>query len=216
MRISELASKTGVTLPSLKYYLRVGVLMPGDATGRTRAEYDERHVERVRLIRALIESGGLGIAGVRAVVGAIENPPESPHDFLGTAHSVVPPPVEPSEPTEELEALVRELGWSHCVESRLVGSLARAVADVRAAGIALPSADLRGYAKAALHIAEVDVAAAVAAPTPEAALHTVVVGTVMVDSVIVLLRRLAQGVVSARALSAPDSSATSPPLSDSQ
>ena len=70
VRISELAEASGVSLPTLKYYLREGLLMPGTATSRTRAEYGEAHLERLRLVRALVESGGLGIAGVRDVVRA--------------------------------------------------------------------------------------------------------------------------------------------------
>ncbi|HET7822095.1 MAG TPA: MerR family transcriptional regulator, partial [Ornithinibacter sp.] len=49
MRISELSQASGVPLPTVKYYLREGLLMPGEATSRTRAEYGPAHVERVRL-----------------------------------------------------------------------------------------------------------------------------------------------------------------------
>ena len=67
MRISDLAETTGVPVHTLKYYLREGLLMPGEATSRTRAEYGPEHVERVRLVRALVEHGGIGIAGVRSM-----------------------------------------------------------------------------------------------------------------------------------------------------
>lgn len=202
MRISELAETTGVALPTLKYYLREGLLMPGTAISRTRAVYDETHVERVRLIRALIESGGLGINGARAVVDALEHPPASPHDFLGVAHRALPPPVAPVEPTEEVIGWMRELGWESCLDSPLLGSLTRAVADARAAGVPLSASGIADYAKAVLQVAAVDVAVAASAPSPAASLHTVVVGTVMVDPVIATLRRLAQEVQSARMLGA--------------
>ena len=202
MRISELAETTGVSLPTLKYYLREGLLMPGTATSRTRAVYDESHVERVRLIRALIESGGLGITGVRAVVDALENPRGSPHAFLGVAHRALPPPVEPGEPTEEVLGWMRDLGWEPCLDNPLLGSLARAVADARAAGVPISASGIAAYAKAVRQIAAVDVALAASAPSPAAALHTVVVGTVMIDPVIATLRRLAQEVESARVLGA--------------
>lgn len=202
MRISELAETTGVALPTLKYYLREGLLMPGTAISRTRAVYDEAHVERVRLIRALIESGGLGINGARAVVDALEHPPTSPHDFLGVAHRALPPPVAPVEPTEEVIGWMRELGWESCLDSPLLGSLTRAVADARAAGVPLSASGIADYAKAVLQVAAVDVAVAASAASPAAALHAVVVGTVMVDPVIATLRRLAQEVQSARMLGA--------------
>ena len=149
MRISELAEATAVPVATLKYYLREGVLMPGVATSRTRAGYDQAHVDRVRLIRALIESGGLGIAGVRAVVEAIETPPDSVHDFLGVAHRAVPPPAAEGAVTDEVRELVEAVGWHGCAESPLLGSLATAVADARAAGLPLPTKDLKKYAAAA-------------------------------------------------------------------
>jgi MerR HTH family regulatory protein len=65
VRISELSEATGVAVHTLKYYLREGLLMPGRPTSRTRAEYGGEHVERVRLVRALVEHGGVPIAGVR-------------------------------------------------------------------------------------------------------------------------------------------------------
>lgn len=202
MRISELAETTGVSVPTLKYYLREGLLMPGTATSRTRAVYDETHVERVRLIRALIKSGGLGITAVRAVVDALEDPPASPHDFLGVAHRALPPPVEPLEPTAEVIGWMRGLGWDSCVDSPLLGSLTRAVADARAAGVPLSASGIADYAEAVRQIAALDVAVAASAPSPAAALYAVVVGTVMVDPVIATLRRLAQEVESARVLGA--------------
>src|SRR5688572_26016195 len=90
VRISELAHRTGVPVHTLKYYLREGLLMPGEASSRTRATYDERHVERVRLVRALVEHGGVGIAGVRSILTALESPPPSRHELLGVAHGSLP------------------------------------------------------------------------------------------------------------------------------
>ncbi|MCW2866355.1 MAG: hypothetical protein JWR20_543 [Marmoricola sp.] len=203
MRISELVEATGVALPTLKYYLREGLLMPGVSTSRTRAEYDETHVERVRLVRALVESGGLGIAAVRAVVDALEHPPARRHELLGAAHEALPTPLEPAEVTEEVHGWMSELGWDVRADSPLLGSLSRAVADARAAGVAVPGSDVTAYADAARRIAAVDVGAAARATSPADALHTVVVGTVMIDPLLATLRRLAQEVVSRELLSSP-------------
>ena len=85
MRISELATSTGVPVNTLKYYLREGSLMPGRTPRRTRSDYGPEHLERVRLVRALVEQGGVGIAGVLAVLAALDRPPPSRHDFLGVA-----------------------------------------------------------------------------------------------------------------------------------
>ena len=74
MRISELAAATGVSVPTLKFYLREGVLHPGWARSRTQSDYDDSHAERVRLVRALMEVGGLDLATVGRVLATIESP----------------------------------------------------------------------------------------------------------------------------------------------
>lgn len=74
MRMAGLAQATGVPVATLKYYLREGLLHPGRATSRTQAEYDDSHVERVRLVRALHEVGGLGLAAVGRVLATIDDP----------------------------------------------------------------------------------------------------------------------------------------------
>ena len=59
VRISELSAQTAVPVATLKYYLREGVLQPGEARSATNAEYGAAHVDRVKLIRALVETAGL-------------------------------------------------------------------------------------------------------------------------------------------------------------
>jgi hypothetical protein len=95
---------------------------------------------------------------------------------------------------------MHDLGWEACLGSPLLESLAGAVAGARAAGLTVTESNIRVYAEAALQIAAVDVADAVSAPSPAAALHTVVVGTAMMDPVLITLRRLAHEVESARTL----------------
>ena len=110
-----------------------------------------------------------------------DGPPASSHDLLGVAHRALPPPVEPVEPSEEVLGWMQELGLGREPDHPLLGSLTRAVADVRAAGVPLPTSAFHRYAEAARLLAAVDVQVATAAPSPAAAMHTVVVGTVMLD-----------------------------------
>jgi DNA-binding transcriptional MerR regulator len=198
MRISELAETTGVPVHTLKYYLREGLLMPGEATSRTRAEYGAEHVERVRLVRALVEHGGAGIAGVHAILAALTAPPPSRHELLGVAHCALPTPGDQGPVSEEVAALVADLGWPVWPEAPALRALSAAVAAARDAGVELSPDSLRRYASAMAEVAVVDLDVALAAESPAAAMHTVVVGTVMVDPVLVALRRLAQESVSAR------------------
>ena len=197
MRISELAETTGVPVHTLKYYLREGLLMPGEATSRTRSVYGLEHVERVRLVRALVEHGGVGIAGVRAILEALATPP-SRHDLLGVAACALPTPGDDGPVSEEVSSLLEDLGWSVCPQAPAVRALSAAVSAARDAGIPLPATTLQRYAEAMVAVAVVDLDEALATDGPAAAVHTVVVGTVMVDPVLVALRRIAQEAVSAQ------------------
>ena len=65
MRISELSRESGVPVATIKFYLRERLLPDGVLTSATQAQYDETHVARLRLVRALIGPGGLSIAAAR-------------------------------------------------------------------------------------------------------------------------------------------------------
>ncbi len=95
MRISELAVRSGVPVATIKYYLREQLLPRGSLTSATQATYDDSHLERLRLIRALIESAGLSIAQTRSVLESVDSPPESVHELLGIAAEAVSRPVAP-------------------------------------------------------------------------------------------------------------------------
>jgi len=198
MRISELAETTGVPVHTVKYYLREGLLMPGEVTSRTRAEYGPEHVERVRLVRALVEHGGVGIAGVRSILTALTAPPPSRHELLGVAQSALPTPGDEGPVSDEITALVADLGWHVCAGAPATRALTAAVAAARAAGVPVSGESLRRYAEAMADVAAVDVDMALSATDSAAAMHTVVLGTVMVDPVLVALRRMAQEAVSAQ------------------
>ena len=83
-------------------------------------------------------------------------------------------------------------------DSPAIRSLSAALSAADAAGVGLSPALLRDYAEAVRGVAEVDLWVAERATTPEEALRTVVIGTVMLDPVLVALRRVAQEAVSAQ------------------
>ena len=192
MRISELAAETGVPVHTLKYYLREGLLMPGVARSQTRAEYGPEHLERVRLVRALVEHGGVGIAAVRSIVESLTAPPPSRHDFLGVAHRALPSPGDGTAVSQEVAELVEDLGWRVGSAAPALRALSAAVTAARDAGVGLDRSTLLRYAEAMREVAAVDIDVAVGARSPAAAMHAVVVGTVMLDPVLVALRRVAQ------------------------
>src|SRR4051794_19339331 len=94
VRISELAERTGVPLATIKFYLREGLLMPGTAVSATRSEYDETHVRRVTIARALTETVGLSVQKAREVFRLIDEPEDGLFDTLGRAIELLPPTAE--------------------------------------------------------------------------------------------------------------------------
>ena len=200
MRISELARRTDVSIPTLKYYLREGLLHAGEAQGATRASYDESHVDRVRLVRTLVDVGRLSIDRVREVVQALEEPPASRHELLGAAHEALRPLLAAPDATPESLDRVRALGPPGCEHSPAGLQLAQALTAATAGGWSVDDATLARWHHAMLSVAETDVAPALAPAAPEEALRYAIVGTVLTDPVLLALRRVAQEAVSARRL----------------
>lgn len=91
MKIAGLSGATGVSVATLKYYLREGLLHAGVATAVNQADYDDSHVRRVRLIRALVELGGLSLADVGAVLAAVDDDALPLHDAFGVAQDAMVP-----------------------------------------------------------------------------------------------------------------------------
>ncbi len=191
MRMSELSERSGVSVATLKYYLREALLPAGQALSATRAEYSEDHLARVRLIRAMVDGAGMSIAAVRRVVAALDDPPSSRHELLGIAQHALPAPYGDHKVSPEVLALLDDLGWHVSPGAPALRSLSGAIETARSAGVPLGRDALTGYARATEGIAAVDVAA-VPADDASAALTRVVIGTVLVDPVLAALRRLAQ------------------------
>ncbi len=89
VRIAGLSTATGVSVATLKYYLREGLLHGGAATAVNQAQYDDTHVRRVKLVRALVELGRLSIAEVREVLAAVDDESQSLHEAFGAAQDAM-------------------------------------------------------------------------------------------------------------------------------
>lgn len=195
MKLSELSAATAVPVATIKYYRREGLLPAGTSVNVTSSSYDGTHVQRLQLIRALVEGAGLSIAQVRRVAQVLDNPPDTWHDLLGTVQGVLGRLPDGSLDTTSADTLLKRLGWAvgDCSPAR--ADLARALARLDAGGIEVRAQDLEGYAAAAQAVATIDVAN-LPTDTPEGALRHAIVGTALLDHVLIALRRLAQEHVS--------------------
>ena len=78
MRISELARESGTSVATIKYYLREGLLAPGERVNAREASYGQGHVRRLRLIRAMVEVLGASIEQVRKILRAADDADRDP------------------------------------------------------------------------------------------------------------------------------------------
>ncbi|RJQ88477.1 MerR family transcriptional regulator [Amycolatopsis panacis] len=190
MRMSELSAKTGVAVATIKYYLREGLLPAGRLMSTTQAQYDDAHVQRLRLIRALLGPARLSIAQVRRVLDAIDAPEAGTLARLAQAQHAasVGGDVDDLGPAE---AVLARAGWKFDPESAEVAQLAAALAALAEAGYEIPEENFTAYLDAAAVIAETEIAH-IPTGSAEAAIRYSVLGTVLVEPVLLALRRLAQ------------------------
>jgi DNA-binding transcriptional MerR regulator len=123
---------TGVAIPTVKYYLREGLLARGDATAPNQAEYGSAHAHRLRLIRVLREVGGLTVGRVAAVLAAIDDAELPRQELFGvTQRALAPPSAAPvsAEVTlarAEIDSFLADRGWqvsAAAVERLVVGTV---------------------------------------------------------------------------------------------
>lgn len=197
MRISELAEQSGVTVATIKYYLREGLLPPGSKVGERRAEYGDRHVARLRLLRVLRDVGDIPVSGLKQVVDAIDNESLSTHEMNGAAYDALAR--ASGTVSAEMRVLaaqvVQEAGWTRVrPESPALDDLAgllsviielSAMFDMNHATTYLGLID----ALAAYEVSRLDTAERI--EDRDAAVQQMVIGQVVFGQLLLSLRRIA-------------------------
>ncbi|MEU9158749.1 MerR family transcriptional regulator [Streptomyces sp. NPDC048424] len=210
MRIGELSRRTGVPVPTIKYYVREGLLPPGELTSPNQASYGDGHERRLRLVRALLEVGGLSVAAIGEVLAAIDDKERPVHKVLGAAaQRLVPdygdgrgdgaaPDAETVLARERVARLIEARGW--CVEpgNKAAEALVSALASLARVGHGGFADVLDDYAEAAERVGRADLDYTARQVAREDLVEAVVVGTVLGDAVFAALRRMAQVDASAR------------------
>ena len=215
--VAELSRRAGVPVPTTKYYLREGLLPQGELTSRNQAQYDDLHLRRLRLIRALTDLGHVPLAGVRTVLQALDSDAMSLHERIGHAHRAVTPPrqltaarsgaddaldtARAAAQTQVAELLERR-GWSIEPDAPALTTLADTIAVLRSLGQHHLLGLLDAYADTAERLAALEVAAVTADPGADQIAEAVVIGTILGEPMLAALRLLAQEDASSRQLTA--------------
>ncbi|WP_406173791.1 MerR family transcriptional regulator [Streptomyces sp. NBC_00996] len=203
MRLAELSERSGVSVATIKYYLREGLLTPGRQVNSTTAEYDEEHLRRLRLVRAMIQVGRVPVAAVREVLGHVDDDSPGRAIRLGAAVWALPQIPEPDENDEYVQAahqevttLLNRLGWENA--KRLTGvspayrSLVVAVAAFRRLGYDWGAERLAPYAELMHRTAVLDLDNMETHPSEAEQIEFAVLGAILNEPVLQALHRLAQ------------------------
>ncbi|MFE6174512.1 MerR family transcriptional regulator [Streptomyces sp. NPDC056464] len=201
MRISELSRRSGVANATIKYYLREGLLPPGRATAATQAEYDDTHLRRLRLIRALIGVRGLSVAAAKQVLDAVSEDQADTHQVLGLVVGIptgngTPEPARPDDGAEEhgseADALLTAMGWevSEYNPSRHV--IDETLQALRSLGLEHDWHFLLPYAELARRTARLDLDELESLKDPLEMAERAVLLTFLLEPALMALRRLAQ------------------------
>ncbi|MFF4432280.1 MerR family transcriptional regulator [Streptomyces sp. NPDC001513] len=220
MRIGELSRRTGVPVPTIKYYVREGLLPPGELTSPNQASYGDGHERRLRLVRALLEVGGLSVAAIGEVLAAIDDKERPVHKVLGSAaQRLVPdygrgdaggdgaPDAETVLARERVARLIEARGWCIGPGNKAAEALVSALASLARVGQGGFIEVLDDYAEAAERVGRADLDYTARQVAREDLVEAVVVGTVLGDAVFAALRRMAQVDASARIFGQEASSA---------
>ncbi|WP_225823099.1 MerR family transcriptional regulator [Streptomyces naphthomycinicus] len=209
MRLAELSRRSGVSTATIKYYLREGLLPPGRQINTTTAEYEEEHLRRLRLVRAMIQVGRLPVATVREVLGHVDDDSLGRTIRLGAALWALPQVPEPDEDDayvraahREVGALLDTLGWENAKSLTTISpsyrSLVVALAAFRRLGFDWDIELLVRRAKLMHQAAIADMDFMETHRTDAERAEAAVASAVLVEPMLQALHRLAQEEESAR------------------
>jgi len=204
MLLQELSRISGVSVASIKYYRREGLLPPGERLTATRFDYGPRHRDRLDLIQVLREAAGSSIAEIRALCAALDDPDRPIIAALEIAQALaLRVPAEslrdqvPQDEDPRIAPLLAELGWPDVptVPRTALDALLR---EMRSMEIPVSPESLLRYARPMARIAAEDLedirrpdgAPQEQPPSPDVIVMRAVVGSLAFARLLVVLRAL--------------------------
>lgn len=164
IRMAELSRQTGVSVPTIKYYLREGLLVPGEATSANQAFYNHEHVERIRLVRSLSKVAKLPLATIAEVLQIVDGGGDVMEAMGRTQNALVGEIPEGSaddgefaEVKELLDSEIAKMGWHVHRDSRAYSMALRALHELHVENLSPPVHHLADYVAAADKVGEADI-----------------------------------------------------------
>jgi len=197
--MSALSQSTGVPVATVKFYLREGLLAPGERNGVNQADYTEVHVRRLHLIRALVEVGHVRLQNVGSILTAVDDDHLAVHDLLGAVQYAIAGAPERDDAAwrgvrAEVDDYLDRLGWQIRPDAPTRNRLADAITGLRSlVGPVAIDHLLAGHAEHARTLARDEIACLPPGGAPRAELaEAVVVGVSLYGEASAALRLLAQ------------------------
>lgn len=194
MRLAELSTRSGVPATTIKYYLRLGLLHAGERQSSTWSAYDDSHLRRIALIRALIDVAGLPLEAVHRVLEVVTNKAVPLHQALGTAQWLLSPTTaeQPStESCERVSALLDRHTWELASDSPHRAVLAAALDRLDRLAFPAPDALLDQYAEAVSSFAPSEIEPITSQTDRATAIEHLIIGTLLYEPVLATMRRMA-------------------------
>ncbi|MEP7455846.1 helix-turn-helix domain-containing protein [Phyllobacterium sp. SB3] len=125
--IGELARRTGVKVPTIRYYEQIGLLLPPPRTEGQQRRYDKKGMARLAFIRHARELG-FDIEAIRALLSLQDNPNQSCSvaDQIASARldEVEARIARLSSLRTELQRMLAECACGRVAECRVIETLA--------------------------------------------------------------------------------------------
>lgn len=198
MKMAELSARTGVAAPTIRYYIREGLVPPGELTSPNQAVYDESHVRALRLTRALIGVGGLAVEQARKVLAHLAEKGGNTYAVLGSTQYALTPDAVPRDDeagrraADRVDSLIAAHGWQVRDDNPARTTLVEALVSLEALGVTAVTDMLDTYATAVEELAHEEIARLLETTADESRVVGVIGFDVLGDRLLSALRRLAQ------------------------
>lgn len=207
MRIGELAERTGVPAATIKFYLRERLLPPGEHGDGNVVEYGPLHVHRLMLIRALSETAGLSVAQIGEVLTVLSRHSESAFQAMGATLAATHREPKFSLASEDaveraeraVDRLLAAYDWAEVTPPMYRDALITSLTAYFRLGNSDLGEVLTHWADAATQLASADMESIVeSAADGGVDVEQTVVTTLLGETVVATLRRIAHIAASAR------------------
>lgn len=205
MRMATLSKRSGIGVSTIKFYLREGLLPPGDRTQANQAQYDDGHLARLQLIRALSDVGRLSLAEIDTVLRVFDHGGQ-PIQGLTTLRDMSTVECGDEESKQQastnVDRLVERLGWNVSKNSPAYRAAVHSLGALIVVDGELPlNTQLDAFARAAETVVENDDASRLAIcsaavegeadDADDSDYHRLLIGTMRRDQLLAALTLLA-------------------------